>query len=272
MFNSASALFSCDIWPLFRSRASPKEQETVGKVFVIFLVMASIMWIPVIQEMQGGQLFIYIQAVAGLFVPPITAVYLSAVLWKRTNESGAFWSMMVGFSLAIYRLCLSFMYKEPSCGQTLDERPWILKIHYMYYSVFLFIASTGALVSISLCTKPPAPFRLIRTTFWTRFDTQIRKDDKNVFEMKYTSKTNTNTSSSKTTMTTSSSTKSLLGKPQDRSLSASSSGTMNTQQTLFTIEGMCKQSLNIFSQIVFILLIFLQLIFVPLRTTTIGAN
>lgn len=147
------------------------------------------MWIPVIQEMQGGQLFIYIQAVSGLFAPPITAVYMCAVLWTRTNEAGAFWAMMVGFGLAIVRLVLSFMYKEPSCGQTIDERPWLLHIHYMYYSAFLFFAAGGAAILISHLTKPPAPFRLIRTTFWTRFDTQIRKDDKNVFEMKYTGKT-----------------------------------------------------------------------------------
>lgn len=148
------------------------------------------MWIPVIQEMQGGQLFIYIQAVAALFAPPIAAVYCCAVLWKRTNEAGAFWGMMIGFSFGIFRLVLSFMYKDPSCGQTVDERPWLLKhVHYMYYAAFLFLVGGGSATLISWLTKPPAPFRLIRTTFWTRFDTQLRKDDKNVYEMRYTGKT-----------------------------------------------------------------------------------
>lgn len=194
VFNSASALFSCDIWPLFRKYPNQKEQETAGRVFVICLVFASIMWIPVIQEMQGGQLFIYIQAVAAMFWPPICAVYICAVMWKRTNEAGAFWSLMIGFVLGFLRMAMSFMYKEPSCGQHIDERPWILKhVHYMYYAAFLFWATILCVVVISKLTRPPAPFRLIRTTFWTRFDTNIRKDDKNVFEMKYSGATTNST-------------------------------------------------------------------------------
>ena len=161
VFNSASALFSCDIWPLFRKHATQKEQETVGRVFVICLVCASIMWIPVIQEMQGGQLFIYIQAVSALFWPPICAVYICAILWKRTNETGAFWSLMIGFALGMLRMIMSFMYKEPSCGQHVDERPWMLKhVHYMYYAAFLFWTTIAFTVLISHYTKAPAPFRV----------------------------------------------------------------------------------------------------------------
>lgn len=166
MFNSASALFSCDIWPLFRKHSTSKEQETAGRVFVICLVLASIMWIPVIQEMQGGQLFIYIQAVAAMFAPPIAGVYICAVLWKRTNEPGAFWSLMIGFILGLTRMTMSFMYKEPSCGQHVDERPWILKhVHYMYYAAFLFWATIGSCMLISYYTKPPKAFRVRRQCF-----------------------------------------------------------------------------------------------------------
>ena len=45
-----------------------------------------IAWIPIIKNMQGGQLYIYIQSVAAYLSPPIAAVYLLAVLWKRGNE------------------------------------------------------------------------------------------------------------------------------------------------------------------------------------------
>lgn len=146
---------------MFRKHSNQKEQETVGRVFVICLVLASIMWIPVIQEMQGGQLFIYIQAVAAMFAPPIAGVYICAVLWKRTNETGAFWSLMIGFALGVLRMTMSFMYKEPSCGQHVDERPWLLKhVHYMYYAAFLFWATIGSTLLISYYTKPPAPFRV----------------------------------------------------------------------------------------------------------------
>lgn len=50
------------------------------------MVGLSIVWIPVIASMQGGQLYIYIQAIAAYLSPPIAAVYVLAVLWKRANE------------------------------------------------------------------------------------------------------------------------------------------------------------------------------------------
>ena len=55
------------------------------------MVVISIIWIPMIQSMQGGQLYIYIQAIAAYLAPPIAAVYLFAVLWKRGNEQVHAW-------------------------------------------------------------------------------------------------------------------------------------------------------------------------------------
>ena len=42
--------------------------------------------VPVLKDLQGGQLFTYIQAVSSYFSPPIAAVYIIAILWKRSNE------------------------------------------------------------------------------------------------------------------------------------------------------------------------------------------
>ena len=51
------------------------------------LVALSIAWIPLIQQMQGGQLYIYIQAVASYLSPPIAMVYCLAIAWPRVNEA-----------------------------------------------------------------------------------------------------------------------------------------------------------------------------------------
>ena len=55
-------------------------------MFILFLVAMSIMWIPIIQELQGGQLFIYIQAISAYLSPPIAIVYCMAISWGRMNE------------------------------------------------------------------------------------------------------------------------------------------------------------------------------------------
>ena len=58
----------------------------VCSMFVCVMVLVGILWIPVIQGMQGAQLFFYIQAVSAYLAPPIASVYLLAVLWRRASE------------------------------------------------------------------------------------------------------------------------------------------------------------------------------------------
>ncbi|XP_023210658.1 sodium/myo-inositol cotransporter-like isoform X1 [Centruroides sculpturatus] len=184
IFNSASTLFTMDIWPQIRKKATVKELMIVGRVFVIIMIGVSIVWIPVIQAMQGGQLFIYIQAISAYLAPPIAAVYVFAILWKRMNEKAAFWALLLGFMVGVTRMILDFVYPEPPCGKP-ETRPFILyKVHYMYFAMLLFWLTGIISMVISYMSEPPESFRLIRTTFWTRYNTQDRFDDKENMEMK----------------------------------------------------------------------------------------
>lgn len=166
IFNSASTIFTLDIYKMVRMRASPHELLVVGRLFVVFMVIFSIAWVPVIIEMQGGQMYLYIQEMAGYLTPPIAALFLLGVFWKRCNETGAFWGGMTGFVLGTTRLLLGFIYREPKCDQP-DERPaFITHVHYMYIAAGLFWISGLVAVVVSLCTPPPENNKIQRTTLW----------------------------------------------------------------------------------------------------------
>lgn len=126
IFNSSSTLFTVDIYSQLKKNPSNKQLMIVGRLFVLFMVGVGIVWIPVIKNMQGAQLYIYIQSVAAYLSPPIAAVYLLAVLWKRANEKGAFWSLMIGMAVGLVRMFLDFIYFEKPCGE-IDDRPVFVK-------------------------------------------------------------------------------------------------------------------------------------------------
>ena len=56
------------------------------RLCILVLVAISIGWIPLIQEMQGGQLYIYIQSIAAYLSPPIAMIFCMAIVWPRMNE------------------------------------------------------------------------------------------------------------------------------------------------------------------------------------------
>ncbi|XP_050400513.1 sodium/glucose cotransporter 4 [Patella vulgata] len=174
VFNSSSTIFTIDIWKRFRPKCSDAEMLVVGRVFVLVLVVISIVWIPVLQASQGGQLFNYIQAVTGYFAPPVLSLYLLAILWPRTNEKGAFWGLMVGLVIGVVRMALDFGYGTPACGEE-DNRPIIIsKIHFLHFTILLFVICILATVIVSLFTEAQDPQNIIRCTWWTRHSAEER--------------------------------------------------------------------------------------------------
>ncbi|XP_072295709.1 sodium/myo-inositol cotransporter-like [Eucyclogobius newberryi] len=166
IFNSASTIFTLDIYKMLRKQTTSRELVTVGRLTVVFVVLISIAWVPVIIKMQGGQMFYYIQEVCNYLTPPIAAMFLLAVLWHRCNETGAFWGALTGFVLGTIRLLLAFIYREPLCDQP-DNRPSFIKdIHFMYVAAILFWISALVTVIVSLLTPPPTKEQIKMSTFW----------------------------------------------------------------------------------------------------------
>lgn len=177
IFNSSSTLFTCDIYKYIRKTATNKELMVAGRIFVIFMICIGILWIPIIKDMQGAQLYIYIQSVSAYLSPPIGAVYLMAILLKKVNEKGAFWGLMAGLITGLSRMILDFIYVEPSCGEE-DLRPAIVKdVHYLNFAVILFFITVFVTIIVSMCTKKLDKYRLIRTTYWTRKIREKRPDE-----------------------------------------------------------------------------------------------
>ena len=89
IYNSSSSLFTMDIYPSIRKAASNREQMIVGRLFTIVMTIASVIWIPIIESNQGGQLIMYIHSVTACFCPPVAAVFVIAILWPRANETAS---------------------------------------------------------------------------------------------------------------------------------------------------------------------------------------
>lgn len=57
------------------------------RIVTVILVVVSVVWIPILQSANSGQLYVYIQSVTSYLAPPVTAIFVMAIFWKRTNEA-----------------------------------------------------------------------------------------------------------------------------------------------------------------------------------------
>uniref|UniRef100_UPI0037E71CB1 sodium/myo-inositol cotransporter 2 isoform X3 n=1 Tax=Semicossyphus pulcher TaxID=241346 RepID=UPI0037E71CB1 len=177
IFNSSSTIFTMDLWKTLRSSASEWELMIVGRVFILVLVVVSVLWIPVVQASQGGQLFIYIQSISTYLQPPVSIIFVMGCFWRRTNEKGAFWGLTIGLLVGCTRMLLDFVYPAPLCYEE-DDRPGVVKyVHFLYFSTMLSFLTLFVVVVVSLATEEPKPEQISRLTWFTRFDTVQPKEE-----------------------------------------------------------------------------------------------
>src|SRR5499425_2073212 len=115
VFNSSSTIFTMDFYKKLRPTASDRRLINVGRVATVIMVGLSLLWIPFMSRISS-QLWIYLQSVQAYISPPIAAVFLFGVFWKRLNGHGAIVSLLVGFVLGATRFILEVQYKGAPPG------------------------------------------------------------------------------------------------------------------------------------------------------------
>uniref|UniRef100_A0A3P9MA95 Sodium/glucose cotransporter 1 n=1 Tax=Oryzias latipes TaxID=8090 RepID=A0A3P9MA95_ORYLA len=176
IFNSASTLFTMDIYTKIRPRAKERELMIAGRVFILGLIGVSIAWIPIVQTAQSGQLFDYIQSITSYLAPPVAAVFMLAIFYKRVNEPGAFYGLIIGLPIGLSRMIAEFVYGTGSCASPSDCPTIICGVHYLYFGIILFVLSCIIIIGISLMTKPIEDKHLYRLCFSLRNRTEERVD------------------------------------------------------------------------------------------------
>ncbi|XP_069850564.1 sodium/glucose cotransporter 1 isoform X2 [Dipodomys merriami] len=176
IFNSASTLFTMDIYTKIRKKASEKELMIAGRLFILLLIAISIAWVPIVQSAQSGQLFDYIQSITSYLGPPIAAVFLLAIFCKRVNEPGAFWGLILGFLIGIARMITEFAYGTGSCMEPSNCPTIICGVHYLYFAILLFVICIITVLVISFLTKPIPDVHLYRLCWSLRNSKEERID------------------------------------------------------------------------------------------------
>lgn len=128
----------------------------VGRIATTVVVGVGMIWIPVMKQISDGGLYQYLQSVQGYLAPPITAVFLLGLFWKRMNSAGATSALAVGFFLGMIKLTLQSFYG--SAEGKIHDPAFLAAIgdfNFLYATGVLMMISVVIMVVVSLMTPPP---------------------------------------------------------------------------------------------------------------------
>ena len=157
VFNSCSTIFTIDIYKKLRPLESEKKLLNIGKIATTVIVILGIIWIPIMEKIGGGVMYQYLQNVQSYIAPPVTAVFLLGIIWKRVNAEAAITTLLAGLILLILRLG-SEIYYQPmiASGEFVDNFMFAFAtVNFSHMAILMFIFSVLLCITVSILTSPP---------------------------------------------------------------------------------------------------------------------
>ena len=156
--NSAQTLLTMDIISKLRPGISSRQQVIAGSISGLVIITIAALWSPQIQNFDS--IVKYFQQLLSYLCPPVVAVFLCGLFWKRATASGAFAGLISGMAIA---LSLLFGIKHTPFAD------W----NFLYVAPVVFAVSLGIVILVSLATPSPAEHK-IKGYVW---NAQVFKDE-----------------------------------------------------------------------------------------------
>jgi SSS family solute:Na+ symporter len=152
--NSIATLFTLDVYKRWRPAASEKRLTLVGRAVTFAGMVVAILWSPMVSHFQS--LFQGITAVICYIAPPITAVFIWGVLWRKASAAAARVTLMAGSALGLMVFFLDWF--KATTGWTVPP---------MMATFYLFLVCSAILVVVSLL-RPHVHTRESEKLVWAR--------------------------------------------------------------------------------------------------------
>ncbi|GGG42169.1 solute:sodium symporter (SSS) family transporter [Croceivirga lutea] len=166
VFNSCSTLFTVDIYKKLRPNTPEKKLVRTGQIATIITVIIGIIWIPIMANISGV-LYEYLQKVQTYVAPPIAAVFLLGIFYKRINGIGALVTLVLGLFVGFLRLGLELAKESMNVDGFFYK---MADMNYLTFGAWFFLGCVILAVGISLVTAAPSKEKVINLTFGTLTD------------------------------------------------------------------------------------------------------
>lgn len=147
-FNSIATLIAYDFVKGDNPETNDEQLVLVGRLSTIFIVIGSIMFIPLLSLFSNG-MYVNLQSIQAYISPPIVVIFLMGLFWKRATSKAVIWTLVIGEFFGFLRLASDFIYVNSS---EIDFINSFLTINYLYFAGILFSFSFLLFIGVSFVT------------------------------------------------------------------------------------------------------------------------
>ena len=149
--NALSTIFTLDIYVRkIKPKSSQKEIIRTGRVVTLVASILSVFIALGISKLHGRDIFILFESILGFLAPPMAAVFLMGVLWKKATPAAANTVLSVGSVISIGIGLLSLLGIP---DQAFWPHPLLLSF-YIFVGLLLLIFITSKLTSVNYAGSP----------------------------------------------------------------------------------------------------------------------
>jgi len=145
-FHSTATLFAIDFYRTLRPSAAESQVVLAGRLSATAVVVMAIL-IASISSLVGVGTVRWMQQVPADIAPPVSAVIVLGLTWKRVNGKGALWGLIIGEAAGLAHFLLS------QSGR--DATPW-LPSDTLPVAGLLFVATALVAIVVSRLTESGA--------------------------------------------------------------------------------------------------------------------
>ena len=150
--NALSTVFTMDIYvKRFRPNASQRQINYVGRIVTVIGAAIAIVLTVAIDSIKDLNLFNVFQSVLSFIAPPMAAVFVLGIFWKRTTVRAANFALTIG---TVFCLTVGVLYLWP------PEWLHITWPHFMLLSFELFVILLVSMVIVSLTDKDKTKYTI----------------------------------------------------------------------------------------------------------------
>ncbi len=155
--NSCATLVAVDIVARVRPETSDRQQVQIGRVAAVAVMVLAMAWST--QGAKFTSIFAAVQQIASALAPPITAVFLMGVFWRRGTARAALVTLIFGLFMGVS----AFLVDVPLVG-TPPTKPLLadtrlltvgLGVPFLRQAFVMMAISMGLFYVVSLMTPPP---------------------------------------------------------------------------------------------------------------------